>query len=130
MIKLRGHHLICLHFFQGEGYSKEFVANIGELLKKAKRGDEITVVVGADEVCVACPYLEDNRCAHKHDSEQEIRRLDDRALRLLNLKPGQNTTWQEIRLKTISAPSDWFHSFCENCDWESLCRKNLKQKKS
>jgi len=124
MINFRGHHLVCLHFFRGDGYSREFVDNLRRLLQRADRDREVIVAEGADDVCQACPHLAETFCAHKPDSEREIMRLDDLALELLAIKPGQTVTWEEIRLKVLPAPAEWFYSFCDGCDWESLCKTN------
>ena len=56
-MKLRGHHLVCLHFFTGEGYTKEFIDNLNRILKKAEAGEEIEVINSADDVCIKCPYF-------------------------------------------------------------------------
>ena len=66
MLKLRGHHLVCLHYFQGEGYSREFVCNLQELVHRAEKGEPVEVVVGPDDVCRACPNLRKGRCRHKN----------------------------------------------------------------
>lgn len=123
MISFRGHHLVCLHFFQGEGYSREFVDNLRHLLQKADEDGEIVVVEGADDVCRACPHLEGNRCSHKQDSDREVRRLDGDALRLLEVKPGDRIKWQDLRLKVQSASDEWFALFCGGCDWKDLCSR-------
>ncbi len=128
MIRLRGHHLICLHFFTGAGYSRVFVDNLRAVLQRAGQDEEIVVTEGADEVCEACPYLAGNCCAHKPDSEQEIRRLDELALNLLAAKTGQKVKWEEIRLQVLKAPAEWFCAFCHGCDWETLCQGVQKRK--
>lgn len=128
MIRFRGHHLVCLHFFAGEGYSREFIDNLRYLLQSAGRGGEIMVVEGADDVCRACPHLMENCCAHKPDSEREVRRLDELALNLLSVDTGQKVKWQEISLKVLKAPARWFFLYCCGCDWESLCRRERIQK--
>jgi hypothetical protein len=128
MIRFRGHHLVCLHFFAGEGYSREFIYNLCHLLQGAGRGGEITVVEGADDVCRACSHLMENCCAHKPDSEREVRRLDEKALKYLAVKPGDRVKWQELRSKVISAPAGWLLSFCKDCDWEKLCRREQETK--
>ncbi|WP_460180906.1 hypothetical protein [Thermodesulfovibrio sp. TK110] len=43
MISLRRHHFICLHFFTGEGYNREFIENLYAVLDRAK--DEPVVVI-------------------------------------------------------------------------------------
>ena len=59
VIKLRGHHLVCLHFFKGEGYNLEYVENLAYILKRAEAGDGIEVAAGADDVCNTCPSLKE-----------------------------------------------------------------------
>ena len=82
--KLRGHHLICLQFYRGEGYSEDFVKNLESVLEKAReRG--VLIVEGADDVCRSCPYLIDGKCSYKEGAEEEIRYLDMLALTLLGL---------------------------------------------
>ena len=127
MIKFRGHHLICLHFFKGEGYNEEFVTNLSDLITRANASESIIVTHDADDVCKACPYLEENSCKHKPDSEEQIRNLDNRALGLLGLLPDQVVLWHEIRSLVDLAPNEWFSSFCSGCDWKSLCAE-IKRK--
>lgn len=37
MSSLRGHHLICLHFFKGEGYDAAFVENLARVIAQTKK---------------------------------------------------------------------------------------------
>ncbi len=123
MIRLRGHHLICLHFFQGEGYSPQFVDNLKRIIKKASSGAQIAVTEDADDVCAACPHIADGQCAHKSDSEKTIRLLDEMALELLGVEPCQKVTWKQIKDLTMAIPDYMLSEFCRDCDWEKLCRK-------
>lgn len=120
-MRLRGHHLICLHFYRGKGYSPAFVENLSAIVRRAEEGEEIEVVSGADEVCSACPYLKDGLCGQKDGADEEIRGLDRKALAFLRVAPGESVLWQEIREKVLAAPSQWFDSFCTGCDWFDLC---------
>jgi len=126
MIRLRGHHLICLQFFQGEGYSPQFVENLNRVIQKASSGTPIAVVEGADDVCVACPHIDDGRCAHKPDSENTIRLLDEMALGLLGVEPYQSVKWNQMKEFTMAIPDSGLAVFCRDCDWEKLCRKISK----
>jgi len=128
MIKLRGHHLVCLHFYQGEGYSEEFIANLNNLMDRAGRDEKVAVVDISDDVCIRCPYLSDNKCMHKTDSDQVIKQLDDLALQLLNVKAGDHVKWADIRKKVMSTPEHWFSQFCDGCDWKYLCQRIKKNK--
>lgn len=120
-MKLRGHHLVCLHYYQGKGYAPDFVEKLTALISRAETGEEIEVVLGADDVCRTCPNLSNGQCAHKEGAEQEIRTLDEMARSFLAVDAGDQVSWQELKNKVGSAPEDWFASFCKGCDWLSLC---------
>lgn len=124
MIRFRGHHLICLHFFRGEGYNPEFIINLHELIKKVEYGEIIEVSEGADDVCAKCPYLKGNKCFHNRNSEDEIRQMDSKALELLNTEPGAKLNWLKIKETLPDIFKDWFKFYCTICTWESTCDKN------
>lgn len=120
MPRLRGHHLVCLHFFKGEGYSAEFVANLRRVLEMAE-SEPIEICVGADDICRRCPYLEDNRCQHHESAEEEHVEMDDTALRLLQVTPGVKVPWEELRKRLPEVFPEWSRSYCEDCDWKMAC---------
>ncbi|MEW6418204.1 MAG: DUF1284 domain-containing protein [Nitrospirota bacterium] len=122
-IKLRGHHLICLHFFKGEGYNPEFVKNLREILKRVEAGEELEVCPGADDVCKTCPYLKGMKCFYDKDAEAEIRAMDKRAKGLLRLKIRDRVKWQEIRERIPEIFHAWSEEYCKECDWRKVCEK-------
>lgn len=126
---LRGHHLICLHFYRGEGYNKAFVDALNRILKGVAE-EMVEVVEGPDEVCQACPHLKKNQCSYKK-GEEEIRLIDDLALSLLELNYGDRVFWEDIRDKLGKIFSSWRVGACQKCDWLKVCEstdlwKNLK----
>lgn len=123
MLKFRGHHLICLHFFQGEGYSEEYVENLRNVLKRADKKEEIEVVEGPDDICRACPSLKEDRCNHKNGADLEISNLDNIATKFLNVAKGEKVTWSSIKDRIKLAPKEWLTAFCEGCDWENVCNR-------
>ncbi len=120
MVKLRGHHLICLQFFRGAGYDENFVENLQRVIELAKR-EEITVVDGVDDVCEACPH---NRgyCAYSENSEREVREMDEFAKKLLGV--SERARWSEIAAKVPEIFEEW-KVFCENCDWRDHCLNEI-----
>ncbi len=126
-MKLRGHHLVCLHFYRGEGYSPEYVEHLWKVVKRAENGEKIEVISGADDVCQVCPYLKDEHCGHKDEADEEIRKLDQRALDFLKVNLGDHVAWEDLRKKVLSAPKSWFESFCGGCDWFALCNRIREQ---
>jgi len=123
ILRLRGHHLICLHFFNGEGYDVAFTENLDDVLKRA--GSEyIEVCEGADMVCEKCPYLKDRKCEHDEHADEGIREMDREALALLEIKNGSEVRWREIKEKVPALFLHWSRQYCNECDWKKTCEKN------
>jgi len=113
--KLRGHHLICLNFFRGEGYSEDFIKNIYSVTGKQK----VEVIEGADEVCSKCPYLKENRCSNY--AEEIIMFQDKEALELLGVKPGMVVDRKIIAAKIPDIIERWKVQFCMECGYRRVC---------
>jgi len=95
MMKLRGHHLICLHFYDGEGYDEPFIENLEEVIEAVKR-EGVVVAEGADDVCSPCPHRTEDRCTYSRAADREIREMDQRALSLLELGEGGRAEWKAL----------------------------------
>jgi hypothetical protein len=115
--KLRGHHLICLNFFRGEGYSEDFIKNIYTIIKK----EELYIVKGPDEVCARCPYLENNKCSSNEYTDEKILLQDKVALRLLELEAGKTVDWKTINVKLPGIMEEWKVRFCQDCGYLKVC---------
>jgi hypothetical protein len=121
MSSLRGHHLICLLFFNGEGYDAAFVENLRRVIYRANR-EGVMIHRGADDVCHACPHLAGDECNYRASNEEEIKRLDTIALRLLNLEAGAKADWEAVTKTLPRILPEWKSLACEKCDWLSICR--------
>ncbi|MEW6540438.1 MAG: DUF1284 domain-containing protein [Bacillota bacterium] len=118
MVKLRGHHLICLHFFKGEGYSRNFIDNLANVIEKAGRNG-IEIVDGTDDVCGACPYNRDGFCTYSENADQGIRRLDELAVGLLHV--GNAIGWEDLKRRIPGIIEVWKEEACMECDWKPTC---------
>jgi hypothetical protein len=125
-IKLRGHHLVCLHFFKGEGYAHNYRENIREILERAEAGEDIDVASGADDVCRICPKLNGGICLHTEDAEAVVREMDMTALALLGLRTKESVLWSNIQKKLSEIIPEWSGKYCRMCDWRSVCEKQDK----
>ena len=114
---LRGHHLICLNFFRGEGYSDEFIKNLYAVIKK----ERIEIVTGADDVCRKCPYLKEGKCQSSDYTDEKIHLQDQKALRLLGFKPGMLVDWKTIASKLPEIIEEWKAEFCCSCGYRKVC---------
>ncbi len=115
--KLRGHHLICLNFFRGEGYSEDFIRNVYYVIGK----EIIEIVKEPDDVCAVCPYLKDNKCNNLEYSDEMIQHQDSEALRLLGFKPGMSVDWRMISYKLPGIMDEWKAQFCGECGYRKVC---------
>ena len=117
MAKLRGHHLICLQFFVGKGYSPKFVKNTFRVLRNAKK---IRVISGIDEVCKACPNLIEGRCP-----EEKVKELDRLAIFLLSINVGSVVNWDEIERRLPRIIPIWVRKACKKCKWWRVCKVEI-----
>ena len=122
---LRGHHLICLQFYRGQGYSDSFVANLDRVQRSAAETPAL-IVSGGDDVCAACPGLgSDGSCHDPHTGEAEALRIDALALQLLDAAIGETLSLSQARGRLVAdaaACDRWRAESCESCLWESACR--------
>jgi len=125
-IKLRGHHLICLHFFKGEGYNPEFIKNLQKIIERVEDGEHIEVYPGPDDICTMCPYLKDKICFYDDEAESEIKEMDRNALKLLGVKHLDKVLWLNIKNKIPEVFSQWSKEYCSACDWRKVCEAKIE----
>ena len=121
---LRGHHLVCLQFYRGQGYSEEFVANL-ERVQRLTAETPALIVSGGDDVCAACPGLgPDGSCQDPDTGEAEALRIDALALQLLDAAIGEALSLSQARARLAAdaaACERWRVESCASCLWEGTC---------
>lgn len=120
---LRGHHLICLHFFHGEGYDETFINNLKKIVGLAEQ-DIITISSGADDVCKECVYLKKGKCELSDNADKAIRKMDIKALTLLDHSDGDKVKWIEMKDNVSRIFPDWYFQYCKECEWKKACEKD------
>ena len=122
MVRLRAHHLICLHFYRGEGYDRDFIENLETVLKDAS-ANGVLLVEGCDDVCRVCPSQKEGVCTAEPGGEEKIQRLDRLAKSLL--KPENKVlSWSEIKAQIPAIIGEWKNLACESCEWKVVCEKS------
>lgn len=119
---MRGHHLVCLHFYLGNKQDSRFYENMKQVISRAEHGELIEVVDGADDVCQACSSLVSGRCEQGEGAEEEITGLDRAAREGLQASVGTQLLWQDIRRIIDGLGAEWLMNFCEGCGWKDDCR--------
>lgn len=123
-ISLRGHHLVCLQFLHGEGYSLEFVRNILHLRHRFERNGAV-VAAGHDDVCAACPRNEGRVCLQCPDTEDHVEDLDNLAYDLLDLRPGDRVSPGDLLDRISIMLSQWQEFACARCPWAEVCAASI-----
>ena len=120
---LRGHHLVCLHFFNGEGYDDAFIKNLENTLRRAE-ADEVEIASGADDVCACCLHLKQGRCEQAENADEDICEMDAKALTLLGLSISDSVGWNVLQDNIPEIFSKWYSLYCTGCNWRGACEKN------
>lgn len=119
---LRAHHALCIGFFQGEGYSPNFVENMTAVVARLRAEDPVvTLRAGADVLCRSCPNDRGGVC----ESAEKTARYDAAVLRLAGLSDGARLPWSALRASVcerILGPGR-LPEVCGDCRWFGLCGK-------
>ena len=76
--RIRAHHGMCFFFFQGKGYSGEFIENMRRMKRKLEQNPEVVLLAEPDDVCARCPNNLGGVCA----SSEKTKRYDTQVLTL------------------------------------------------
>jgi uncharacterized protein len=128
LIQLRGHHLVCLHFYNGEGYGIEFIDTLREIRCRAEAGELIEVACGPDNVCTLCPYFKAGKCLYTADADTEITEMDQAAVELLKVITGERVHWRKLKENIPEIFGIWSKKYCKGCDWIEACEKDAQFK--
>jgi hypothetical protein len=132
-IRLRGHTLLCLQGFRGEGYSPGFTENLGAIHHSLNENPDqaVELVEAPDAVCGACPHRAPAGCTlNGQGSEAGMQAQDRHVLTLLGLKTGSVVRWHDVldRIRASVRGSD-LPDICGQCRWLPLgyCAEGIEK---
>ncbi|MHB8481760.1 MAG: DUF1284 domain-containing protein [Nitrospiria bacterium] len=131
-IPIRGHTLLCLQGFRGEGYDLMFTAHMSAIHQQLTHNPRLSVKVmtSPDTFCHSCPNLSpENGCSlHGEGTEIKMVQQDEEVIRRLGLKMGEIVPWGTI-LQKISGTikPEMLNEICGKCPWLPLnyCKEGL-----
>jgi len=85
------------------------------------KSEGVEVVKGEDDVCIACPYNREGTCTFSEGADNEIRRLDELAVRLLETPFGSKLEWKRVGEKVREVLKAWKEKACKVCNWRKVC---------
>ena len=118
-MKLRPHHLLCTQGYSGKGYNDEFVEHMTEIVKKLREDlpIEIELVFTTDELCSKCPHKLGEDCC---DTNDKVKRLDQKVVEFFNLKPGKYIYQDLIGEIAHQMTESKMDAICSECSWYSI----------
>ncbi|GGJ76547.1 hypothetical protein GGR02_002866 [Anoxybacillus voinovskiensis] len=130
-LRLRGHHLLCVHGFRGMGYSPSFVEKMKEIVRDIREEEKetlIQVVVALDEACFSCPHHGESTCQADTTSNDHVVSMDKKVLTHLGLE--ENAVYLKSELLRLTAKKvrpDDLDYLCANCSWLSygVCKEGI-----
>ncbi|MGO4440226.1 DUF1284 domain-containing protein [Rhizobium sp. RAF56] len=126
MIRLRGHHLLCMLTFVGEGYNPAFTDNYRQIAKRLSAGEGILVVAGPDDICAPLLEGESPHCLGAGAEARDIA-ASGAIGRILGheIAPGVTVSPDAGLLATLRQKfaSGEVREACRGCEWENLCSR-------
>jgi hypothetical protein len=86
--------------------------------------EDVKITSGADDVCTSCLHLRKGRCDYTENADGDIRKMDKKALDLLNLSDTGRARWNEVRDLVRRIFPEWYSLYCSECNWREACEKN------
>lgn len=132
---LRGHHLLCVHGFQGMGYSPSFVANMEAIvgdIRDPACDVWLEVRMEFDDICSACPHKGRTVCEAGEGSDPHVKAMDGRVIRHLGIERGgtYRKEWLMKRIARLVEPDD-LDELCAGCSWlgRGVCKDGIRKLK-
>ncbi len=124
--KLRPHHGLCIRFFEGKGYSDEFVGNMTKVISFLEETDPfVTLTASEDMICESCPERLSGHCAALGKAALYDRRVTEQ------LKTDFKTAlkWSDFSRRAYEEIilSGKLREVCADCKWFALCAGRSKK---
>ncbi len=121
-MNIRGHHLLCIRYFKGKGYSEDFVLNFFKVINTLELSTLIKVVNYPDIICEPCPHKVDGKCIKKGpDFESEVRKKDEIVMKYLKIRPNHEIKVIDVQ-ERVNKKLGKVREICEDCEWLRYCQ--------
>lgn len=122
-ILLRPHHGLCIQFYEGKGYSKDFTKKMDELVDLIETNPNMLIQLysDVDVLCESCPNNKDSRCI----TYEKVKRFDEMVLSYCNINFWDIISIRDFLqlVRTEILDKRLQPSICSDCEWYSICKK-------
>jgi hypothetical protein len=124
VIRLRGHHLLCLQTYKGLGYSEGFVRGMDAIAERLNAGETVEIVEGPDDICAGWAHDPANHCDAARAAARDASALAAFSQMLGSpIAPGVRIP-EAGRLIASARPmfaSGELRAGCAQCPWIETC---------
>ena len=119
---LRAHHGMCLTFFKGNGYNREFVINMTIIQDRLRKNPDLKVKIVnyTEDICKACPENINGKCKNF----EKVLNYDNKFLEYCGIKSGTILPFckfEKLVNNKILIPGIR-KQICGNCQWNEFCK--------
>lgn len=125
MIELRPHHALCIHFFEGKGYNREFTIHMQKVIKQLKRDTLLRLTIREDTICSECPNALSGGCS----SAEKVTDYDRAVLKYIGLPEGAVVRYGdlEVMVEQKLIKNQKMAKICADCKWADLCHSHNRE---
>ncbi len=120
MNKIRYHHLLCMNYFKGYGYSEEFTKNMYKIIDNLKKENKLKLTLKDDDICASCPNLINGVCV----DQIKVLKYDQKVKDLIDIEENIELEYDKINGFVIQNILPIRENICEDCKWKDLCKNN------
>ncbi|CAN7409076.1 DUF1284 domain-containing protein [Mesorhizobium sp. LjNodule214] len=123
-VRLRSHHLLCVLTYVGKGYSAAFIANYDRIAERLRRGEDVLIVSGPDDICAPLLGEPEPHCLRESAAERDL--LAARDVEQLLARPIRVGARFSLDAATLASMRAAFSAgltreACQGCEWSGLC---------
>ena len=125
LYEIRAHHGMCLAFFEGKGYSSEFVRHMQKMQTDLEENPMVCIKKETDCICEYCPNKEKGQCS----SADKVAEYDRQVLEHCGIFADVVMPFYEFRQKVeehILRPGKR-EEICGDCQWNEVCKNHGKR---
>lgn len=126
MLKIRGHHLLCIPRYYHGGYNKQFACRHRKVCKMIRKNPDLTIriVEACDDLCAKCPYDVHSICKKStKENNKSVLLLDEKVFKKLNIRKNSKHIAKEIFNRSIKNIKS-VRRLCEDCSYYKSCLKS------
>ena len=127
-IPIRPHHVMCLAFFKGEGYSEGFAGHMWEMMELFRKNARVRLVLHGDEICSACPNCHLGDCIYRW----QVEKYDRGVMEICHLREGEEKDFLQLaaQVQKEIIETGKREKICGHCQWNDICRSESSKWKS